>query len=317
MANPGVATIWDQPNYFGELFTADVNQTPLLSMIGGLGGTRETSNFEFPTGVLFDMPTPGQPAISEDTSVKAPAGTAIIRSQEKNVVQIHHETIELTYVKESNFGRLSGLNTGGTTANPVNEKAWQIAQRLVKIAKDVEHSFIRGQYQISTASNVPNKTRGLLELCASGNTIAAAGAALDITILKTMYRLLADNGAFFDNMVFFVNSVQKQVITSIYETRPGFGLPQTRNVGGLNITEIETDFFKGGVVYSRFVPQDTVLIADVAHLAAVSQPVPGKGHFFEEVLAKEGAAERLQIFGQIGLAHGPAFLHGSITGLAN
>lgn len=94
-------------------------------------------------------------------------------------------------------------------------------------------------------------------------------------------------------------------------------MPLTREVGGLNIMQIETDFFQGGVAYSRFVPQDTVLIADVAHLAAVTQPVPNKGNFFEEPLAKKGAADQIQIYGQTGLAHGPKFLHGSITGLAS
>ena len=63
-------------------------------------------------------------------------------------------------------------------------------------------------------------------------------------------------------------------------------------------------------------PADSVLIADVAHLAPVFQAVPGKGVLFEEELAKTGAADKIQLYGQIGLAHGPAFLHASITGLA-
>lgn len=56
-------------------------------------------------------------------------------------------------------------------------------------------------------------------------------------------------------------------------------------------------------------------MADVAQIAPVFQPVPGKGNFFEEELAKNGASDRIQIYGQIGLAHAPAFLHGAITGL--
>lgn len=316
MPNPGIANTYDLPNYFGELFTADVNQTPLLSMIGGLGGGRATENDEFPTGVLFDMPTPSQPSISEDASVTAPAATAIVRRQEKNVTQIHQETIALTYAKQANKGKLSGLNTGGTSANPPSEMDWQINQRLVKIAKDVEFSFIQGAYANGGSATSANKTRGLLELCSTGTTIAAAGAALDIHILKALYKEMADNGAFFTNMVVFVNSTQKQAFTSVYETRPGFGLPLTRNVGGLNITEFENDFFRGGIVYSRYIPQDTVLIADVAYIAAVTQPHPKHGNFFLEPLAKEGAADRYQIYGQIGQAHGPAFLHATITGLA-
>ena len=61
--------------------------------------------------------------------------------------------------------------------------------------------------------------------------------------------------------------------------------------------------------------KDGLLVADVAQIAPVFQPVPGKGNFFEEELAKNGASDRIQIYGQIGLAHAPAFLHGAITGL--
>jgi len=63
------------------------------------------------------------------------------------------------------------------------------------------------------------------------------------------------------------------------------------------------------------VPADTILIVDVAHIAPVFQVVPGKGVLFTEELAKTGASEKLQLFGQIGLAHGAGFLHGAITGL--
>ena len=89
----------------------------------------------------------------------------------------------------------------------------------------------------------------------------------------------------------------------------------TQNVGGMNITQIETDFFKMGVVWDRFMPSDAILIADVKYIAPVFQVVPGKGVFFQEPLAKVGASDREQLYGQIGLAHGPAFLHGAITGL--
>ena len=84
----------------------------------------------------------------------------------------------------------------------------------------------------------------------------------------------------------------------------------------MNISSIETDFFKMGVVWDRFMPAGSLLIADVAHIAPVFQAVPGKGVLFQEELAKTGASDKIQIYGQIGLAHGPAFLHGAITGLA-
>lgn len=315
MAVTGLGTTWNLPNYAGELFTADPTQTPLLSMIGGLTGGKQTKNFEFPTAVLFDYPDAKQPEITEEASAKAPAASAIARKQESNVIQIHQEVIDLTYFKQSNSGRFSGIN-GSNQTNPIDEKAWQIQQKLIKIARDVEFSFINGKYQKATAANVANKTRGMLELAATVSTVDASSGKLTTNMIKALMLEMADNGAYFNNMVLFAGAKQKQKITDLYEKQLGYNQGAPRNIGGMNITEIETDFCKLGIVWDRFMPDDSILIADVAHIAPVFQEVEGKGVLFEEELAKIGASDRIQIYGQIGLAHGPAFLHGSITNLA-
>ena len=222
----------------------------------------------------------------------------------------------MTYAKLSNGGRMSGINTAGQTANPADEKAWQIRQKLIKIARDVEYSFINGTFQKATSATVANKTRGMLELAATASNVDASSSTLTVDMIKALMLQMADNGAYFNNMILFAGAKQKQAITSLYEKQLGYNQSAARNVGGMNVTEIETDFCKLGIVWDRFMPDDSILIADVAHIAPVFQAVPGKGVLFEEELAKVGASDRIQIYGQIGLAHGPAFLHGSITGLA-
>ena len=47
----------------------------------------------------------------------------------------------------------------------------------------------------------------------------------------------------------------------------------------------------------------------------VALPVPGKGILFYEALSKTGAAEKGQIYGQLGIDYGPEEFHGTITGL--
>lgn len=311
----GVGNVWNLPNYAGELFTADKAQTPLLSMTGGLTGGKQTDNFEFPTAVLFNYPAAKQPEISEENSVTAPVAEAITRSQESNVVQIHQETIDLTYAKLSNSGRMSGLNTAGQT-NPIDEKSWQIQQKLIKIARDVEYSFINGTYQKATAVNVANKTRGMIELAKTVNTVDAGSGELTTDMIKELMLEMANNGAYFGNMILFAGAKLKQKLTSLYEAQLGYNTPAARNVGGMNVTELETDFCRLGIVWNRFMPENTLLIADVSHIAPVFQVVPGKGVLFEEELAKVGASDRVQLYCQIGLAHGPAFLHGTITNIA-
>jgi hypothetical protein len=266
---------------------------------------------------VYDLPDAAQPDISETASVKAPAATHVAREQRTNVVQIHQEVVDLTYAKMSNSGRLSGLNTAGQTANPNDEKDWQIQQKLVKIARDVEYSFLNGTYQKTEDGSTSNRTRGMLELCTSdaGTSIDAKSAALSKTLLDQLFREMADNGAAFGNMVLFCNSYIKQAITNLYADFFKAQMQMTQNIAGMNIVQIESDFCKVGIVFDPFIKKDSLLVADMAQVAPVFQPVPGKGNFFEEPLAKEGAADRIQIYGQIGLAHAPAFLHGAITGL--
>lgn len=311
----GLGTTWNLPNFAGELFAACPTKTPLLSLIGGLTGGKKTKNDEFPTGVLYDFPKASQPGISESASATAPESSLISRQQLSNVTQIFQETIELTYAKLANEGKLSGINSAGASNGAGNESDFQIARKLEKIARDVEYTFLNGVYQKATSAAVPNKTRGLISLCKGdgGIDIPANGSALTQALLNKLYRSMADKGASFDNVVILCNSFQKQAISAIYADKA----PTSRTEAGVNITDILTDFGKVGVIYDPFMPADAVLAADIKYLAPVFQEIPGKGVLFVEDLAKSGAAERKQVYGQIGLDHGPAFLHGVITGLAS
>jgi hypothetical protein len=312
MANvAGQGTIWNLPNYAGELFTADAINTPFLNMIGGISGGKQTDNFEFPIASTYAMPAAAQPAITETASLTAPAAVGYVRDQITNVAQIYQEKVSISYSKMSNGGRMSGLNTAGQEDNVPSEKDFQIARALEKIARDVEYTCLNGVYQLSTSAAVANKSRGLIPLCATGNTVAGAAAQLTKAMMQSLLKTMFTNGAVFKDMVIWVNAFQKQMLSSLY----GYA-PTDRLVGGVNIKQIETDFGTLGIMLNRFMPADTVLVADMAGVEPVFQPVPEKGNFFYETLAKTGASEDGQIYGQFGLDHGVVTLHGTITGLA-
>lgn len=313
MANVAAGTVWNLPNYTGELYTSDLINTPFLSAIGGLSptGGQITENFEFATDSQYDQETASQPAITETASLTAPTAISYVRSQNKNVTQIFHEQVNISYVRASNQGRLSGINTAGAQNNVVSEKDFQIAKALEKIARDVEYTFLNGAYQIATDAGTANKTRGMLAAC-TVNTVDASSAALSKALMDSLLLEMFNNGAMFKNPVILCGGFQKQKISDIY----GYA-PEDRNVGGLNIKQIETDFGNIGIMPAhRFMPADDILIADLAVIEPVFQLVPEKGLLFYEDLAKTGASENGQIFGQIGLNHGPAFAHGSLTSLA-
>lgn len=311
MSQVAAGTVWNLPNYAGLLFTADETNTKFLTMIGGLTeGGMQTGNFEFPTASTYDFPAAAQPAITETASLTAPTAISFVRDQSKNVTQIFHEQVSISYVKMSNDTRLSGINTAGASNNAPSEKDFQIARALEHIARDIEYTFLNGSYQISTDAGTANKTRGMLELC-TVNTVAAASATFSKALMDQLLIEMNTNGAPFKNIVIFCNAFQKVKISDAY----GYA-PEHRNVGGVNIEQIETDFGRFGIVLNRFMPTDDILLAEMSEISPVFQPVPGKGNFFYEQLSKIGASESGQIFGQIGLNHGPAFLHGTLTGLA-
>jgi hypothetical protein len=72
-----------------------------------------------------------------------------------------------------------------------------------------------------------------------------------------------------------------------------------------------TDFGTVNVMLSPFVPQDAILAVALSECKPVYLEVPGKGHFFAEPLAKTGASDEVQLYGEVGLAYGNERDHGS------
>ena len=318
MANVNVAaTVWNCPNYTGELFLIGANQTPFLNMIGGLqgGAIRTVADFEFPLAQPWALEAASQPAITETASLTAPDPWTYVRDQDINTVQIFQRQVSVSHAKQSVTGQVTADATTGlvdiTGVQPVqNERDFQISAHMRQIAVNVDYTFLNGAYQKATSAAVAAKSRGIIT-AATTNTVAAAAATLSKALVDELLREMATNGSEFINTVIFVNAFQKQKISDIY----GFA-PQDRNVGGFNINQIETDFAILGIVWAPNVPTDTLLIADLSVCSPVFLPVPDKGVLFFEELSKTGASEKGQIYGQIGLDYGPEEYHGTITGLA-
>jgi hypothetical protein len=191
-----------------------------------------------------------------------------------------------------------------------NEKDFQIAANMRQIAVDVEYTFLNGTYQQATNASTAAKTRGILS-GVSTNSVAASSAALSKDLIDQLLRTMAGNGAQFINPVIFCNAFQKQKLSNIY----GYA-PSDRNVGGVNINQVETDFALLGIIWAPYMPTSSILVADLSVCHPVFLPVPDRGLLFYEELSKDGASEKGQLYGQIGLDYGPEEYHGKITGLA-
>lgn len=126
-----------------------------------------------------------------------------------------------------------------------------------------------------------------------------------------------DNGGITDQetATLIVNSSQKRAVSAAYANAYGKFTETSRTVGGVAVDSIVTDFGMVNVMLDRFMPQDAICVATLAELRPVFLEVPGKGHFFAEPLAKTGASDDVQLYGEVGLAYGAESHHGLVTGL--
>jgi len=144
--------------------------------------------------------------------------------------------------------------------------------------------------------------------------------ALDNTVFEDAVQLAYDNGGLTENSTatICVNSTQKRALTAAYASAylKADPLAGTRNVGGLALETIYTDFGRFNILLDRHIPRDTIAILSLEQFAPVFLAVPDKGIFFAEPLAKTGASDQVQLYGEIGLQYGAENAHAVIRGLA-
>ena len=301
-------------NYSGLLYNKANTDTPFLNLISG--NVKYTNSVEFVCGQYYTSEEGVIPAISETASLTAPDATFVTRSQLSNVTQIFMESVAISYAKQSNMATLSGVNIASQTANPKDELDFQVARKMEKVKRSIEKTFIQGTYNKATADTEINKTRGILAAITT-NVIAADGASLDLWLLDEAVRGISNAGGDISNIYAFVNSENLlQVNGNAIEMGMPIGTAKDTEYG----IQVRDVILPVGttikLVLGQFIPAGTALIFNPKYIGPVEQPVPAKGNFFLEELAKTGAGTKYQIFGQIGLDHGPEWFSAKITGLS-
>lgn len=312
----GLGTTYNLPNYVGELFAASPEDTPLLSAIGGLTGGESVGSvlFEWQGYDLRDAEDDRQRQEGAD----APDGEERVRYNASNVLEIHQEAVNISYTKQgANRQRGAGSDavTVGSTVVPADELAWQLTQQFKQIARDVEKTFITGTYARPSSETSQNgnvrKTRGLLEAI---STNVDTAAILDEDAVLDLFQLVWENGGIQESetRTVIVGPTLKRELTKIFIKEAGYE-EGTRNVGGVNLQTFMTDFGRANIMLNRYMPADTLVVASLEELSPAFLEIPGKGHFFAEQLAKTGASDKVQIYGEIGLKYGNERKHGKLT----
>ncbi|SOR80570.1 MULTISPECIES: SU10 major capsid protein, partial [Streptomyces] len=185
----GLGTTYNLPNYTGILHSLTPADTPFFSAIGGLTGGGQTDSIEF-EWQTYDLRAAAQNAKLEGAD--APTGQERVRANVSNIVQIHHETVEVSYTKLAATQAKAGINNA--ERNPVtNELDWQVEQMLKQMVRDIEFSFLRGTYNKPADNTVARQTRGLLEAIVT-NVVAGGAATLTEDMVLDLLESVWDNG---------------------------------------------------------------------------------------------------------------------------
>ncbi len=222
-------------------------------------------------------------------------------------------------------GEITGLTTGAS--NVINETGTAVANgdKVVFTAPPAELRADRVYFVVNKATDsfkVAEASGGTAITVASGQSgIAYVPAKTDLTVdaLNGLMQQVFDNGGISEEgtATLFAASRQRRALTKAYANEYGKADPLagTRTVGGVTVSTIHTDFGTLNVVTERALPPDALAVVSVEQVDPVFLNIPGKGVLFEEELAKTGASDKTQIYGEIGLKYGNALAHGVMRGL--
>lgn len=308
------ATSFGVLNYSGMLYNHGNTRTPLSSIIGARAVN--TNHCEFVVGQEYTGGGAGsQPAISETASLTAPDASIVTRAQKTNITQIFQESVGVSYAKQSNMGTLSGVNVADQKANPINELDFQVAAKMQKIARDIEYTFINGVYNKATTDATINKTRGLVTAITT-NTIDMKSKALGLWDIADGVKKVYESNAPSNGLCLWCDATTMFQINADAIQNGLTIVPAARDINGIKLSKVITPIGEVYLYLGECLPSGTALLLDLDVIRPVNQPVPGKGNFFLEPLAKTGAGEKYQIFGQLGLDHGPDWYHCKFTKIA-
>lgn len=319
--------------FLGSLHHFGKRYNTLLKLIGGSGPApieggetvapgnwRRLVDREFSLNVDWDTPAPSQPGRLEGAA--APQAITYQPSQARQVVQLFHESVSVTYLAGSQVGRLtsSGVLTAGADPNQYFGRfGTQLGAALTKIANDYNYSAWNGTYvNNANPTSVALAMRGIIPAITT-NVVPASNAALTDVLLANLYREMIDNSGVTpeNGLLLAANTDQFARISAIYK---GEISTEQRGAGGNMVRVVYTPFGVLQLVLDTDIPQDTIVylnpdVVTGAYLPVLTEDGGQRPALFFEELAKTGSKLEGQIYGQLSIDYGPEWKHGKLTGL--
>lgn len=310
-----------RPNQLTKVIGGAVRNAAGEDQIVGNGWTRVRQR-EFPLTVDYDLPAPTQPVHLEGAN--APAATTYQPVQDRQIVQIYHDTVELTYLAESEVGRFDDtgvLTDGGPDVFSYSGEARrQLAMALGRMARDFNHTSWNGVYDNPTNPGaVAMQSRGVIPAITT-NVLNAGGAMLTRKHIEHLYERMNVNSGVQPEQGLIVVVPPQQMIPLNDAFTTEYRQGQDRTIGGLRTTTFYTPFgvlgFATDGAWDPDIPQDHLVLLNPTVLRGRFLPkTPDSPSVLIEELAKVGSADRWQLYAQLALDYGAEWMHGKLTGL--
>lgn len=312
-------------NYLGPFFVIGANQTPFLSMMGGIRGYKPAPGFSYPMDQYTLLEAATQAVVSEDDAVAGTqTPTTYGKAQGLNTCQIMQRNITVSYAKAAERLKIAGVTYSTPQEFMQDELDFQTEMALRQMAVDFEFSCLQGTYLTRSDGSTATATGGIctgIEAAGTSTGFTAEdagtsndpGSALTKAMVDSCVKKMADAGAPMTNMVCFAGSYQIQALSDLYGWAP-IGGPGA-GLGGVRVNSLMTQFFECPVVFAPQMRVDDILFCDIDKCQIRGAEVPGLGAMFVEPKGKTGAAYQYQLISHLGMDYGDTRFHGLIYDL--
>ena len=213
----------------------------------------------------------------------------------------------------------------GTAVIEADDEVWTLATHGLAVGDEIVVASITGgaigvvkENTIYYVATVPSANTFTVSARSGGSAITFAtdgGAAvynatpLTEALVLDLMQLAWENGGLSGGLgTVLCNATMKRGLTKLFITNKNYQ-EQTRNIGGVSVQTIETDFGRLNLMLERHMPTAALQIVSLGECAPVFLPIRDKGFLFVEELSKAGASEKRQMYGEVGLKYGNVRRH--------
>lgn len=325
-----IATVWNTPQYHGQLLTQASPLTSFLNRIGGIGGGaryRIAQGWEFALNSHNALDASTQKSITETDAQTAPTPRVYDRGQDTQICQIFQYGVGSTWPAESDTTKLSGLYVSGELESVNDPFVSNFNMTMQQAQQDIEKHMLQGLYKKAANSTEANQMRGIFSRTVQGggagvtlgtNDVNCGGDALttaDIDALMLLFK--ATSFVPTNNMTIVGQYASLKKLADLYGVT--IMADPNNNIGTVS-GQIKTIVTQAGAFPLMEVPQMPALtlgFLDFSKIVPVFLPVPEKngrpgGIFFYSDLARTGAADSGQLYGQMSIDITAEELHGQV-----